>query len=48
MREKGGEKKKNPKAAIKFTEALNGDLMLGDLACHKIVTELYFFSVRFR
>ena len=46
MGEKGGKKK--PKAAIKFTEALNSDLMLGDLACHKIVTGLYFFSVGFR
>lgn len=41
MEEKG--KKKYPKAAIKFTEALNGDLMRGDLACHKIVTGLDFF-----
>ena len=30
-------------ALEKTKEALNGDLMLGDLACHKIVTGLYFF-----
>lgn len=42
MREREREGKK-PKAAMKLTEALNGDLMLGDLACHKTATGLYFF-----
>lgn len=40
---KRGKEKKNPEAAIELSEALNGDLMLGDLACHKTVTGLYFF-----
>lgn len=38
-----GDKEKNNLSCYQLTAALNGDLMLEALACHKIVTGLYFF-----